>query len=84
MATPNEVLSWDISELQAIAGHATEIADAIIAASDGMYSTIHDDLVWNGHAGQAAEDKADRERTQMRAIATAYDDLGAGGSGRSA
>ncbi|MET8654277.1 hypothetical protein [Nocardia aurea] len=81
MATPNEVLSWDVSELQAIAGRATEIADVIIAASDSMYSTIHDDLVWKGQAGRAAEDKADRERTQMRAIATAYDDLGAAAAG---
>lgn len=76
MATPNEVLSWDVSGLQAVAVNATAIADATIKAADTMYVTLHDDLAWKGDARQAAEDKADRERTQMRAIATAYDDLG--------
>jgi hypothetical protein len=81
MATPSEVLSWDVAELQEVADHATEIADVIIKASNTMYSTIHDDLAWTGEARRAAEDKADRERTQMRAIATAYDDLGAAAAG---
>lgn len=81
MATPSEVLSWDLSGLQAVAVSATAIADAIIKASDTMYATIHDDLAWSGEARQAAEDKADRERTQMRAIATAYDDLATASAG---
>lgn len=81
MATPGEVLSWDVSGLQAVADHATEIADVIIKTSNAMYSTIHDDLGWKGEARRAAEDKADRERAQMRAIAAAYDDLGAAAAG---
>ncbi|MFE9580121.1 hypothetical protein ACFYO1_27305 [Nocardia sp. NPDC006044] len=81
MATPNEVRRWDVSGLQAISVSATAIADAIIKASDTMFVTIHDDLTWKGEARQAAEDKADRERTQMRAIATAYDDLAAASAG---
>ncbi|MGW4738511.1 hypothetical protein [Nocardia xishanensis] len=81
MATPGEVLSWDVSGLQAIADDATEIANMIIKTSNTMYSMIHDDLGWKGDARRAAEDKADRERTQMRAIATAYDDLSAAAAG---
>ncbi|MBH0780499.1 hypothetical protein [Nocardia bovistercoris] len=45
-------------------------------ASNSMHTVIHDDLAWQGEARQAAEDKADREQTQMRTIATAFYDLG--------
>ncbi|MGK8558015.1 hypothetical protein [Nocardia gipuzkoensis] len=81
MATPSDVLGWDVTGLQEVADHATEIADVIIKASNTMHSTIHDELMWKGDARRAAEDKADRERIQMRAIATAYDDLGTAAAG---
>ncbi|MFI9511398.1 hypothetical protein [Nocardia sp. NPDC052566] len=75
MATPNDVLAWDVSGLQAVADHATQIAEAIIKASNTMFTTINDDLIWEGQAREAASDRATREQRQMRAIATAYDDL---------
>ncbi|WP_373863622.1 hypothetical protein [Nocardia vermiculata] len=71
----------DVSGLSAIAQHASKIADAIIDAAGKMHTTIRDDLRWEGDAARAADDKADREQTQMRAIATAYDDLSAACSG---
>ncbi|MFD3508798.1 WXG100 family type VII secretion target [Nocardia sp. NPDC058666] len=84
MSTPAEVLSWDVSGLQSLSDRATGIADALITVSNTMYTTITE-LAWQGAAMQAAETKAERERTQMRAIATAYDDLSAacGGAARS-
>lgn len=77
MATPTEVLSWDVSSLPTVATNATGIADGIIKAAGTMYDTLHNGLMWKGEAKTAAEGKADREQTQMRAIATAYDDLAA-------
>lgn len=84
MATPHQVLNWDVSGLQKVADNAAAIAEAVIAASNTMYRTIHDDLIWQGEARRSAEDRAGREQTQMRAIATAYDDLSAAcaGAGR--
>lgn len=76
MPTPAEVLSWNVSGLSTTGDTATKIADAILQAADSMYTAIHDGLDWQGDARQAADAKADRERTQMRAIVTAYDDLG--------
>ncbi|MBO0852853.1 MAG: hypothetical protein J2P18_03710 [Nocardia sp.] len=73
--TPAQVLGWDVSGLPAIATSATAQADAILKASDTMYTTIHDFLVWKGKAKDAAETKADHERTQMRAIVTELDNL---------
>ncbi|WP_433599988.1 hypothetical protein ACQPXH_31135 [Nocardia sp. CA-135953] len=75
MPTPSEVLKWDIAGLAIAATNASQIADAIIKASNGMFTTVHDDLAWKGVAADAARSKAEREQTQMRAIATAYDDL---------
>ncbi|MFB7724425.1 hypothetical protein [Nocardia sp. NPDC056100] len=74
MPTPLQVLTWDISGYATTATNATQIADAIVKASGTMHATIHD-LLWQGAARQSAEAKADAEQTQMRAIATAYDDL---------
>ncbi|NKY84499.1 hypothetical protein [Nocardia veterana] len=81
MPTPKEVLALDTSGLQGVADRATRIADAIVKAAGAMHTTIHDDLAWQGAAARAAGDKADREQTQMRAIATAYDDLSAACAG---
>lgn len=81
MATPSQVLQWDVSGLQAVADRATQIADVIVETSGQLHATVHDDLQWQGDARIAAGDRADRERTEMRAIATAYDDLAAAGGG---
>ncbi|MGM7645205.1 hypothetical protein ACSVDM_09940 [Nocardia sp. JW2] len=64
-----------------MATSAGEIADAIVAAAGTMHNTIHNGLIWKGDAKTAAEDKADEEQTQMRAIAVAYDDLEAACNG---
>ncbi|WP_084514409.1 hypothetical protein [Nocardia acidivorans] len=74
MPTPLDVLKWDVSGYATTATNATQIADAIVKASGTMHATILD-LLWQGTARQSAEAKADAEQTQMRAIATAYDDL---------
>lgn len=81
MPTPKEVLAMDTSGLQGVADRAGQIADAIVKVAGTLHKTIHDDLAWQGAAARAAEDKADREQTQMRAIATAYDDLSAACAG---
>ncbi|MGW5452009.1 hypothetical protein [Nocardia sp. NPDC003979] len=81
MAPPADVLTWDLSHLPAVATSAGEIADAIVVAAGTMHNTIHNGLIWKGDAKTAAEDKADEEQTQMRAIAVAYDDLEAACNG---
>lgn len=81
MATPPEVLDWDVSNLPMLAVNATSIADGIVKAADTMHTTIHDGLIWDGEAKAAAEDKANQEQAQMRAIATAYDDLAGAANG---
>ncbi|PSR67181.1 hypothetical protein C8258_16255 [Nocardia sp. MDA0666] len=81
MPTPKEVLALDTSGLQGVADRAGQIADAIVKVAGTLHKTIHDDLAWQGAAARAAEDKADREQTQIRAIATAYDDLSAACAG---
>lgn len=73
--TPGEVLSWDVSALAGIANRSNQIADVVLKTSNSMHTVIHD-LAWRGQARDAAEDKADREQTQMRTIATAFYDLG--------
>ncbi len=77
MAVPVDVLTWDLSHLLTTATNASEIADSVVAAAGTMHTTLRNGLVWKGEAKIAAEDKADEEQTQMRAIATAYDDLAA-------
>ncbi|WP_280422347.1 hypothetical protein [Nocardia carnea] len=81
MATPGEVRALDLSGLAAIATRAEGIADAILKTADSMYNAIHNDLRWEGDAARAAGDRADRDQAQIRAIATAYDDLGAACTG---
>ncbi|MGS2807049.1 hypothetical protein [Nocardia sp. MW-W600-9] len=81
MAPPVDVLTWDVSNLPTIATNAGEIADTIVTAAGTMHTTIHSGLTWKGEAKTAAEDKADEEQTQMRAIAVAYDDLEAACNG---
>lgn len=81
MPTPTEVLSWNVDGLATVGDAATKIGDAVLKASDSMYTAIHDGLDWKGEAATAAENKADTERTQMRAIVTAYDDLGTAAKG---
>ncbi|MCP9619916.1 hypothetical protein FOH10_07450 [Nocardia otitidiscaviarum] len=74
MPTPLQVLNWDVTGYQKVAENASHIADTCIAASNDMHGTIYD-LAWKGEARYAAESRADREQTQMRAIAIAYDNL---------
>lgn len=64
-----------------LAINATSIADGIIKAAGTMHTTIHGGLIWEGEAKTAAEEKANQEQTQMRAIATAYDDLATAANG---
>ncbi|WP_146097750.1 TPR repeat region-containing protein [Nocardia nova] len=60
--------------LAVVAEDAAKLRDAIDTQADTMNRTIHG-LEWSGAAFQAAGDRADREKTQQRAVATAYDDL---------
>lgn len=76
MPTPAEVRNWSVDGLSEVGAAATKIADAVLQASDSMYTAIHDGLAWQGEAKTAADAKSETERTQMRAIVTAYDDLG--------
>ncbi|RDI61341.1 hypothetical protein [Nocardia pseudobrasiliensis] len=73
--TRNQVCRWDTSGLASVAAAATHHADTIVAIARGVHTIVHDDLIWSGQARQAAEDRADREQTQLGAIATAYDHL---------
>lgn len=76
MPTPGEVLNWDVAGLQKVADNATAIADVITTTGNGMQNAIYG-LAWTGEARTAAEGRADREQSQVRAIATAYDELAA-------
>ena len=60
--------------LQQVSTTAGTIRDAIDTRADTMQRTIHG-LDWSGAANTAATGRADRERSQQRAVATAYDDL---------
>ncbi|MEV5648189.1 hypothetical protein AB0L57_08055 [Nocardia sp. NPDC052254] len=72
--TKTQVMGWKTGMLAEIAGDAVKLRDAIDTDADMMNRTIHG-LDWSGAAFQAAADRADREKTQQRAVATAYDDL---------
>ncbi|AHH21063.1 hypothetical protein NONO_c62930 [Nocardia nova SH22a] len=76
MAIPpkSQVMGWKTGALGEIAADAAKIRDAIDTDADMMNRTIHG-LDWSGAAFEAAADRADREKTQQRAVATAYDDL---------
>lgn len=67
--------SWNVAALKDVAANAGKIGDAIVSASNSVYTTLHDDLHWSGAAKNAAEDRAVREQREMRAVATAYYDL---------
>ncbi|MEU0505121.1 amidase domain-containing protein [Nocardia sp. NPDC005998] len=64
-----------MASLKDVAANAAKIGDAIAQASTSVHTTLHDDLHWSGAAKNAAEDRADREQREMRALATAYYDL---------
>jgi uncharacterized protein YukE len=74
VVTPGQVIGWDVSGLRTSAKSAADIADSVLATANRMHSTIYD-LQWSGQARSEAEDKADRERNQIRAIAAAFDEL---------
>ncbi|WP_019930280.1 hypothetical protein [Nocardia sp. BMG111209] len=60
--------------MTAVAADAAKLRDIIDTHADTMNRTIHG-LDWSGDAARAAGDRADREKAQQRAVATAYDDL---------
>ncbi|MFI9536814.1 hypothetical protein ACIG56_26635 [Nocardia fusca] len=71
----------DLSGLAGVASRAEEIADAVLHTADTMYNAIHNELRWEGDAARAAGDRAERDQSQIRAVATAYDELGAACTG---
>ncbi|NUS42864.1 MAG: hypothetical protein HOQ24_04120, partial [Mycobacteriaceae bacterium] len=72
--TKTQVMSWTAGALGLIATDAGKIRDAIDAQADTMHRTIHG-LEWSGKAYNAATGRADREKSQQRAVATGYDNL---------
>ncbi len=73
--TRDQVTVWNLASLKDSAANAGKIGDAVDLASQTVHRTLHDDLHWSGAAKNAAEDRADREQREMRAVATAYYDL---------
>ncbi|WP_227996965.1 amidase domain-containing protein [Nocardia australiensis] len=73
--TRDQVTSWNPTPLKDIAANAGKIGDEISLASAYVHKALHDDLHWSGAARTAAEDRADREQREMRAVANAYYDL---------
>ncbi|MFF2557318.1 hypothetical protein ACFVUS_40395 [Nocardia sp. NPDC058058] len=71
--TVDQVMFWNI-DMGSVAPKAELIATGIRDAADDMRKAI-DGLNWSGEGRQGAEGRADRERTQMRSVADAYDDL---------
>ncbi|MFE3188361.1 WXG100 family type VII secretion target [Nocardia sp. NPDC059240] len=69
------MLRWKLQALSDIATDCGTIVTAIDASAESMNRTLHG-LDWSGPAANAATDRADRERTQVRALAGAYDRLG--------
>ncbi|MET9489465.1 hypothetical protein [Nocardia sp. NPDC006630] len=67
-------MSWKTGSLGQIAGDAGKIRDAIDTQADTLNRTI-DGLDWSGAAHDGALGRADREKSQQRAVATAYDDF---------
>ncbi|WP_260681855.1 hypothetical protein [Gordonia rubripertincta] len=80
MATPSDVLSWNIDSLRELSERAAAIADAIVGTSKTMRDTIYE-LAWTGDGRRAAEDRAEREREQIGAVASGYDALSAAAAG---
>ncbi|MEC3915220.1 TPR repeat region-containing protein [Nocardia sp. CDC160] len=73
MGTPSksQVLLWNLQAFADVAADADKITSAIDDRADTMHRTIHD-LRWSGAANRAATGRADREKQQIRAVATAY------------
>ncbi|WP_067565322.1 TPR repeat region-containing protein [Nocardia acidivorans] len=71
--TVDQVMLWNI-DMGSVAPKAELIAQGIRDAADTMNKTI-DGLNWSGQGRHGAEGRADRERTQMRLTAEAFDDL---------
>ncbi|TYQ10645.1 UNVERIFIED_ORG: hypothetical protein L601_002200000620 [Gordonia westfalica J30] len=80
VATPSDVLSWNIDSLRELSERAAAIADAIVGSSKTMRDTIYE-LAWTGDGRRAAEDRAEREREQIGAVASGYDALSAAAAG---
>lgn len=70
---PDLVRTWNI-DLASTATKATTIADGIRTSAEQMHRAI-DAMNWSGEARQAADSRCQREVTQMRVLAAAYDDL---------
>lgn len=64
---------WNV-DLDYPARQADTISQGIITAADRLNRTI-DGLDWSGVARRAATDRATREETQMRTLASAFEDL---------
>jgi hypothetical protein len=80
VATPSDVLSWNIDSLRELSTRAAAIADAMVGTSKTMRDTIYE-LAWTGDGRRAAEDRAEREREQIGAVASGYDALSAAAAG---
>ncbi len=80
VATPSDVLSWNIDSLRELSTRAAAIADAMVGTSKTMRDTMYD-LGWTGDGRRAAEDRAEREREQIGAVASGYDALSAAAAG---
>ncbi|MFD9549534.1 WXG100 family type VII secretion target [Nocardia salmonicida] len=70
---PDLVRNWNI-DLASTATKAATIADGIRTSAEQMHRAI-DAMNWSGEARQAADSRCQREVTQMRVLAAAYDDL---------
>lgn len=75
MKVPNvsQVMFWNV-DMGSVAPKATLIAQGIRDAADTMNKTV-DGLNWSGDGRRGAENRAERERTEMRLVADAFDDL---------
>lgn len=64
---------WNI-DMGSVAPKAELIATGIRDAADDMQKTV-DGLNWSGEGRRGAANRAERERSQMRLVADAFDDL---------
>lgn len=75
MPTPAQVLALNVGVLNGIGANAGRLSAAVDQTSSTLHRTLHDNLAWTGDAVEAAQGKADRERTQLRGVSHKYDDL---------
>lgn len=73
--TRTRVSSWDTASLSSISGNTDKIVDQIDNDADSLNRTI-DGLHWSGGAQFVARERGDREKRQMKRVATAFDALG--------